>query len=76
MWVGYVDHQDQEFGDYHIRFLHPSGVSKTYSFPSDVREQCFKSVDQIIGILPDPTWAGASRIRYAFPEEKLRALMR
>ena len=75
-WVGYVDHQDQEFGDYHIRFLHPSGVSKSYSFPDDVREQCYKGVDQIIGILPNPTVAGLSRIRHTFPKEKLKALMK
>ena len=76
MWVGYVDHRDEEFGDFHIQFLHPSGVNKGYSFPDNNREQCFKGRDQIIGILPGPTLAGGSRIRYSFPEEKLIALMR
>ena len=75
MWVGYVDHRDEEFGDYHVQFLHPSGVNKSYSFPDNNREQCFKCADQIIGILPNPTLTNSSRIRYSFPNEKLVALM-
>lgn len=75
MWVGYVDHRDEEFGDYHVQFLHPSGVKKSYSFPDDNREQCFKCADQIIGILPTPTLTKSSRIRYSFPNDKLVALM-
>ena len=75
MWVAYVDHRDEEFGDYHIRFLHPSGVNQSYSFPDNNREQCFKSADQIIGILPDPTVSGTGRIRFYFEMEKLKSLM-
>ena len=74
-WVAYVDHQDKEFGDYRIRFLHPSGVNRSYSFPDNNREQCFKSADQIVGILPEPTVSGISRIRFSFEMEKLKSLM-
>ena len=75
MWVGFVDRQDDEFGDYLIRFLHPSGVHRSYAFPDDSREQCFKSADQIIGILPDPSMAMTTRIRYYFEMDKLNLLM-
>ena len=74
MWVAFVDHQDKEFGDYHIKFLHPAGIRPSYAFPSNEREQCFKSAEQIIGVLPQPTYG--TRMRYSFPKERLQALMR
>ena len=76
MWVGYVDHQDEEFGDYLIRFLQPNGVRASYTFPVSDKEQCFKSHDQILGTLPNPSLVGGgSRIRYTFPNSCLQALM-
>ena len=75
MWVGYVEHQDEEFGDYLVRFLHPHGVRASYSFPSDDREQCFKGQDQIVGALPEPSLVGGTRVRYSFPRQMLVSLM-
>ena len=76
LWVGFVDHRHEEFGDYFIRFLHPHGVRSSYAFPDDRREECFKDLSQIKGVLPAPSLSGGSaRIRYTFPMQKLRPLM-
>ena len=75
MWVGFVDEKDEEFGDFYIKFLHPSGGT-SYVFPPNQREQCFISKDDIIGVLPEPTLNAGSRIRYTFLKERLQALMR
>ena len=74
-WVGYIDHQDEEFGDYHIRFLHPAGIRTSYYFPNSEKEHCFKSNEDIIGALPTPNLKGGTRIQYSFPNTCLRTLM-
>ena len=73
-WVAYVDHQDEEFGDYSIRYLQPPGVRASYLFPENLN-QSFKGKDCIIGVLPQPSLTGGSRIRYSFPREILLDLM-
>ena len=75
LWVGFVDHRCEQFGDFFIRFLHPAGINASYSFPDNRREECFKEQSQIKGVLPAPTLSGRSRIRYAFPRENLNSLM-
>jgi len=67
-WVGYVDFEDEEFGDYHIKFLHPSGIKAFYYFPNDDREHCFKSRENIIGVLSTLNLKAGSRIQYSFPQ--------
>ena len=46
-WVGFVDFQDNEFGDYLIKFLHPPGIKAIYHFPDNEQEHCFKSREHI-----------------------------
>ena len=74
MWVGFVDQKDEEFGDFHIKFLHPSGKN-SYAFPPNQREQCFMNNEDIVGILPEPTLNPGTRICYTFLKERLQALM-
>ena len=75
-WVGFVDHKDEEYGDYLIRFLHPHGKKSFYSFPDNRNEECFKDDHEIKGVLPAPSLSGRSaRIRYSFPMESLESLM-
>ena len=75
-WVAFVDHQDKEFGDYHVKFLQPYGIRKSYAFAHDQREQCYKTQDQIMGLLPEPVLSAGTRIRYSFPKERLETLMK
>ena len=76
MWVAFVDHADEEFGDFFIKFLHPAGLNISYNFPPSQREQCFKSKDDIVGVLPEPTLIfSGSRVRYTFQKERLKAMM-
>ena len=76
MWVAHVDFYDVEFDNYFIRFLHPSGVQKSYWFPDDEREQCFKSSEQIMSTLPQPNLLGKSRLRYMFHTISLSDIMK
>ena len=76
IWVAFVDHQDKEYGDYHIQFLQSAGIRPSYAFSSNEREQCFKSSEQIIGVLPQPNPISGSRMRYSFPKERLQALIK
>ena len=71
MWVAHVDFYDEEFDDYFVHFLHPSGVQKSYWFPDDERKQCFKSSEQIKSTLPQPKLLGGSHLRYMFDTKSL-----
>ena len=73
-WVAYVDQQDEEFGDYLIRFLSPAGVQTSYSF-SEKEGRRFKDEGQIVGLLPLPSVSGGFRIRYSFPMQIISTLM-
>ena len=74
-WIAQVVCFDKEFQDYLIQFLHPPGLRQAYWFPDDELEQCFKSHEQILGVLPEPRLTGGSRIRYVFSSQHLKALM-
>ena len=74
-WVAYVDHKDEEYGDYFIRFLHPHGIQVSYTFP-DNGARLFKDESNIIGILPIPTIRSSLRMKYSFPMQILKGLMR
>ena len=75
-WVGFVDFQDNEFGDYHIKFLHPAGIKAFYHFPDNEREHCFKSREHIIGVLSTPKLKPGSRIQYSFLKNESSTLMK
>ena len=66
---------DKEFQDYLIQFPHLPGLGKAYWFPDDELEQCFKSHEQILGVLPQPRLTGGSKICYVFSSQHLKALM-
>ena len=74
-WTAHVVCFDKEFHDYLIQFLHPPGLRQAYWFPDDELEQCLKSHEQILGVLPQPRLTGGSRIRYVFNSQLLKALM-
>ena len=52
-WVAYIEHQDEEFGDYFVKFLLPHGVCASYTFSENAGESCFKNAEQIVGVLPN-----------------------
>ena len=58
VWVAHVDSFDKKFEDFFVCFLHTSGMQKMYWFPQDEHEQCFKTREQILGVLPHPKLIG------------------
>ena len=59
-WIAHVVCFDKEFQDYLIQSLHPPRLRQAYWFPDDELEQCFKSHEQILGVLPQPRLTGGS----------------
>ena len=75
-WVGFVDSYDDEFGDFGISFLYPSGYKKYYYFP-EKEDFCHIIKENILGILCSPNIkAGTTRIQYAFDEAELKKIMK
>ena len=55
---------DKEFEGFFVCFLHLSGMQKMYWFPQDKKhEQCFKTHEQILGVLLHAKLIGGSRLR-------------
>ena len=71
-----VDSYDDEFSDFGISFLYPSGYRKYYHFP-EKKDFCHIIKEDILGILCSPNIkAGTTRIQYAFDEEALKKIMK
>ena len=69
VWVGMIEEYNEEFEDYIIKFLHPSGVSPSYYFPPR-NDICPISVDNILGSV-NATLRPPHRIQYVFSPEEL-----
>lgn len=71
-WVGLVLLYSEEFDDFKIDFLHPSGYNTYYHFPQ-MKDECIVSRDSILHILSTPSLNhGTSRIQYKFTEKELK----
>ena len=67
-----VDSHDEEFDDFNINFLHPSGFSSFYYYPS-VKDTCNIDKHDIIKILSSPSLKpGTQRIQYSFLKKELQ----
>ena len=70
-----MDSYDEEFGDFGISFLYPSGFCKYYYFP-ETKDFCHVIIEHILEILPTPNLkAGTTRIQYEFNEAELKNIM-
>lgn len=73
-WIGIVESYDIEFDDFKINFLHPSGISKFYSYPLSL-DTCNVEAKDIIKILDTPTLnTGTNRIQYQFSTKDLEGM--
>ena len=75
-WVGLVESYDEEFDDFGVSFLYPSGFNKFYYFP-EKKDFCHVIAENILGILPTSNLkAGTTRIQYQFNEAELKSIMK
>ena len=73
-WVGFVELCD-EFNDFGVSFLYPSGSWRYYYFP-EKKYFCYVDMAYILGILSIPTLkAGTTRIQYEFNKTELKNMM-
>lgn len=65
-WIGRVEEISDEFGDYHITFMHPSGPAKQFHWPSH-NDQCWvKESDILCAIGPPFPISSCSRYLYYY----------
>ena len=70
-YLGLVLSNNEEFDDFEIDFLYPSGLNQNYFFPQR-KDKCFVSKDKIMGVLNTPSLRpGTSRIQYVFRKDDL-----
>ena len=62
-WVGMVDEISKEFGDYHIKVMHPRGQSKQFKWPAQ-EDQCWITEDDILCQIDTPSLTSSSSRHY------------
>ena len=72
VWFGIVEEYCEEFDDYKLNFLHPSGSSGAglYHYPS-IKDSCAVPGHHIITVMSCPTLRGGTRITYIFPQNEV-----
>lgn len=74
-WVGFILSYNEEFNDYEVDFLYPSGISEYYHYP-EIRDKCHVINEKCLGILDTVTLkAGTRRIQYQFAKAQLTQFM-
>ncbi len=66
-WIGMVDEVSEEFGDYHINFMHPHGPTTQFKWPSQV-DQCWVTGDDILCTIDTPSLTSSSSRKYVISE--------
>ena len=71
VWYGIVEEYCEEFNDFIVNFLHPSGTSgaTAYHYPS-TKDSCAVPGHHILTVMSCPSLRGGSRIQYIFPKKK------
>ena len=46
LWIGMVDEISDEFGDYQVKFMHPHGPAKQFSWPAQ-EDACWVAPENI-----------------------------
>ena len=72
VWYGIVEEYCEEFDDYTVNFLHPSGSSRSsvYYYPSN-KDSCAVPGHHILTVMSCPTLRGGSRIHHIFPQKEI-----
>ena len=72
VWYGIVEEYCEEFDDFIVNFLHPSGSSGTssYYYPSN-KDSCAVPGHHILSVMSCPSLRGGSRIQYIFPKKEI-----
>ena len=67
-WIGMVDEISEEFGDFHINFMHPRGPTKQFSWPSKV-DHCWVAEEDILCIINTPSLTSSSSRKYRISDD-------
>ena len=74
VWVAFISSYDEEFDDFKVKFLYPSGYNKYYYYP-EIEDSCHLDKKNILKILGTPSLkSGTQRIQYCFKTEEIRIM--
>ena len=72
-WLGLVKQFSEEYGDYLVSFMHPSGEAKQY-FWRDKEDSCWVEKTSIICTLQSPAISSSSTRGYSFLKTDLETV--
>ena len=72
VWVAIINSYNEEFDDFEIKFLYPSGYNKCY-YCHEIKDSCHLNKKYILKILATPLLkSGMQRIQYCFKTEEIK----
>lgn len=74
-WIGMVDDISEEFGDYHINFMHPHGPAKQFTWPGK-HDACWVTRAQILCKIDPPSLTSSSSRNYIISESNTALISR
>jgi hypothetical protein len=70
LWIGKVEDYDENYDDYLLNFLYPSGINIIYKYP-ERSDKCRILKEHIVKILTPPRLISGSRLKYSFDHQEL-----
>ena len=74
-WIGMVNEVSEEFGDYHINFMHPHGPTKQVKWPSKT-DQCWITEEDILCTVETPSLTSSSSRNYCISDNDVAKISR
>ena len=66
-WIGMVDEISDEFGDYHVKFMHPHGPANQFSWPAK-EDTCWVGEENILCQINAPSLTSSSSRKYVISD--------
>ena len=74
VWVAIINSYNEEFNDFKVKFLYPSGYNKYYYYP-EIEDSCHLNIKYIVKILAIPLLkSGTQTIQYCFKTEEIKIM--
>ena len=66
-WIGLVEEVSEEYGDYHVNFMHPHGPAKQFNWPLK-KDTCWVAGDHILCLIDYPSLTSSSSRKYTITD--------
>lgn len=72
-WIGLLEDQSDEFGDYFVRFMHPAGRSKEYKWPNP-DDTCWIPKEHMLCTVQCPALTSSTSRNYTVLESDIKMI--